>query len=102
MINIFKNEKYTISYIKVENTLYFRAKEVCKILEYSDTSQAVRLHVEEDDKIKFENLIKNYDDSVGPVTSTPLDYNDKQTIYINISGLFCLILGSKKPEAKLF
>ena len=33
---------------------------------------------------------------------SPLDYNKKNAIYINESGLFALIFGSKKKESKMF
>jgi hypothetical protein len=39
---------------------------------------------------------------LGPVSHTPLDANAKNSIFINESGLYSLILRSEKPEAKTF
>ena len=41
-------------------------------------------------------------DQVGGLSDSPLDYNNRNTIYIDQSGLYSLILRSEKPEAKIF
>ncbi len=69
---------------------------------YQDTVKAVRIHVDDEDKIKFENLLKTRCVSTGQEEQAPLDWNDKNTIYVNESGLYSLILRSNKPEAKPF
>ena len=97
MISCIENEFYHISYVKVDKQLYFRAKEVTQILEYQNTRQAVRVHVDESDKDTYDKLLE-----IGGLVDSPLCYNERNSIYINISGLFSLILGSKKQEANLF
>ena len=97
MISCIENEFYHISYVKVDKQLYFRAKEVTQILEYRNTRQAVRVHVDDSDKDTYDKLLE-----IGGLQNSPLAYNDRKSIYINISGLFSLILGSKKQESKLF
>ena len=91
MISCIENEFYHISYVKVDKQLYFRAKEVTQILEYQNTRQAVRVHVDESDKDTFDKLLE-----IGGLQNSPLCYNERNSVYINISGLFSLILGSKK------
>lgn len=64
----------------------FVAKDVCRVLEHRDTSKAVsRL----DDDEKGTNNVR-----------TP--YGDQNMLVINESGLYSLILTSRKPEAKRF
>ena len=55
---------------------------------YKDVKQAIRKHVDEDDKQKLENL--------RVVETTPLlNTYEKAQIFINESGLYSLILKSK-------
>ena len=62
-------------------------KDVAEILGYTDTDQAIRTHIDEEDK-----LTRKFDGS---------GQNRLMTI-INESGLYCLILSSKLPIAKKF
>ena len=62
---------------------------------YANTKQTVRVNVDEDDKKKLEELH-------GGNETLRLDSNEKNTIFINESGLYSLIMRSKKPEANLF
>jgi prophage antirepressor-like protein len=88
----FNNKK--VNYIIVKDDPWFRGKDIATILEYADTKQAIRVNVDTEDKQKLEKL--------RGVLNTPLDYNELNTTYINEAGLYSLILGSKKKEAKLF
>ena len=53
------------------------------------------MHVDEEDKQKLEDL-------GGTEMVLPLNANEKAQIFINESGLYSLILKSKKEEAKIF
>lgn len=90
---IFNNQKITII-LDDNNEPWFKAKDIALILEYTDTDQAIRKNIDEDDKQYMKDL--------RPVSHTALSYNEKNTIYINESGLYSLILSSKKEEAKKF
>ena len=96
----FKNEALnaTINTITVDGETWFRGKDVATALEYADTKRAIQKHVDEDDK---QTLYEITSKIRGDKTS-PLDHNEKETIYINESGLYSLIMRSKKPEAKVF
>ena len=51
----FSNAKLGIeltSYIDNKQNIWFQGKDVAKILGYSDTDQAIRKHVDEEDKYK--------------------------------------------------
>lgn len=66
---------------------WFVAKDVCGILGYANPSKAIADHVENEDKLNNETL-----SSLG----------QRGGWLINESGLYSLIFGSKKPEAKAF
>lgn len=72
---------------------YFNGKDVAKSLGYKDTTQAIRTHVDKEDMFLLEQCLD--------VKNTGVAFRGK-TILINQSGLFGLVLKSKKPEAKRF
>ena len=75
---------------------WFKAIDVAKALKYTDTNQAIRIHVSEDDKRTQGSF------NLNPVLTTGLHGNWKIAKYINESGLYCLIFGSDMEEAKVF
>ena len=84
-----KNIKYVID---KENKPWFKGKDVAILLDYENTDQAIRLHISENDKQKLEKI--------GPLPDRGLIFNDKESIYINVPGMFDLIFGSKKKKLK--
>ena len=89
-LQIFKNEELEmeIRTLIIEGEPYFVGKDVASVLGYAKPLNAIAKHVEEDDSLKW-GLI----DSLG---------RNQQTIVINESGLYSLILSSKLPQAKKF
>ena len=97
-----------VKYVYVKQQIYFKAKAIALTLGYTDTKSAIIDHVDYPDKITVEQIIG------GGVLPPPYKTNEQikieqlladediQTIFINESGLYSLILGSKKPEAKKF
>ncbi|MFM7982869.1 MAG: Bro-N domain-containing protein, partial [Candidatus Fonsibacter sp.] len=73
---------------------WFRGKDIAKLLDYADTKRAIAKSVSEYDRISLEELMGD--------PRSPIGYRDRTAIYINESGLYCLIFGSKKHEALLF
>ena len=72
---------------------WFSGKDIASILGYVNTSQAIIKNVDNEDKILLENT------TISPIDS----YNSKpHSVLINESGLYSLILKSKKSEAKQF
>lgn len=67
---------------------WFVGKDVAKILGYTKARNAMAQHVDEDDALK-----QGVTDSLGRI---------QETIVINESGLYSLILSSKLPSAKKF
>ena len=89
-IQIFENNEFgairTMS--NQQGEPLFCAKDVAVALGYTNTMKAVRDHVEEDDRTKC-SLI----DSLG---------REQKAIFINESGLYSLIMGSKLEGARRF
>ena len=99
---IFNFGDLNIDVIYIDNdNIYFKGKDVCKILEYKDTKQSINKIVDEKNKQTLENII-NITSISKSVFKTHLKGNQKNTIYINESGLYQLIMRSKKLEAKKF
>ena len=66
---------------------WFKGCEVASILGYSDKKQAIRKNVDIEDKMKLNELM-------GCINTTTLN-SQPHTIYINESGLYCLVIRSK-------
>lgn len=87
-LKVFSNPDFgTIRTIEQNGEPWFVGKDVAEVLGYSDTAQAIRKHVEEEDK--------------GVVEMTTPGGKQPLTI-INESGLYSLVLSSKLPTAKKF
>ena len=96
-LQIFDNELLSCkigTFINNDSEIYFRGKDVARFLGYSDTVSAIRDHIDDEDKNKLEELWGGISPSLTP--------NEKNTIYINESGLYTLVLRSAKEEAKYF
>ena len=88
-LQVFKNEEFgEIRTLEIDGEPYFVGKDVASVLGYAKPLNAISKHVDEDDSLK-RGLI----DSLG---------RTQQTIVINESGLYSLILSSKLPNAKKF
>ena len=86
----FKNEDLGLelkSYIDKQQNVWFRGKDVANILGYSDTNQAIRKHVD------------NEDQKSCPVETTG---QVRWCIFLNESGFYSLVLSSKLESAKKF
>ena len=76
--------------------IWVKGKEVAEYLKYQRPADAIKDHVDEENKMTFEKLLDFLGDSKSPI----LKKIDKQTIFINISGFFNLVRESKQPLAK--
>ncbi len=85
-----------ISCIVENGEAWFKAIDVAKALKYKDSDDAIRKHVSEDDKRQQCSFKLN------PGKTPGLQGNWKNAKYINESGLYCLIFGSKLEQAKAF
>ncbi|MED5050606.1 BRO family protein [Anoxybacillus rupiensis] len=83
MISYFKYESKEVRTVVVNGEIWFVAKDVCDVLEIKNPSDALK-RLDEDERSRF-NLGRQGETNV-----------------VNEAGLYSLILGSKKPEAKAF
>ena len=89
-IKIFENPQFgSIRSVMVDDEPWFVGRDVASVLGYKDTVNAIKVHVDDDDKQK------------GVAIHHPVAGTQKTNI-INESGLYSLILSSKLPSAKKF
>lgn len=87
-IKIFENQEFgKVRALEIDGKPYFAGKDVADILGYQNGSRDINRHVDEEDR----NKVMLFDGNQG-----------KETIIINESGLYSLILSSKMPNAKKF
>lgn len=87
-IQIFQNDEFgTIRTIEIDGEPWFVGKDVAEILGYKDTSDALKKHVDDEDK-----LTRRFADSG----------QNRDMYIINESGLYSLVISSKLPTAKKF
>lgn len=87
-IKVFNNERFgEVRTININGEPWFVGKDVADILGYQNGSRDINRHVEEEDRNKTMIFDGN---------------QNKETIVINESGLYSLILSSKLPAAKEF
>ncbi|WP_239613909.1 phage antirepressor [Cohnella mopanensis] len=87
LARVFNYEGAVFRTVSIEGEPWFVAKDICKILEVGNPSQALsRLDNDEKNTITLNEGIRG---------------NPNSTV-VNESGLYSLILGSRKPEARAF
>ena len=84
---LFNFQDKTIRTIIIDGQIWFCAKDVCQILAYKNSREALFKHVSFEDVTKRDTLTKGGRQALS---------------YVNESGLYCLIFGSKLPAAKAF
>ena len=87
-LKIFESPAFgSIRTVEIDSTPYFVGKDVAEVLGYTNTPKAIRDHVDEEDKLTEQIVLSG---------------QGRDTILINESGLYSLILSSKLPKAKEF
>ena len=117
--SLYKNDELNVEincFIDEKNEIWFRGKEIARILEYSNTRKAIIDHVHNDDKkiMDFKMKINSRGNETLPRAKShnsrgnetlPRAENLEKTFkcfFINESGFYSLILGSKQPKAREF
>lgn len=81
-VQVFKNEEFgSVRAIERNGEPWFIGKDMAEILGYTNTAKAIRDHVDDDDKLT-ERIV--------------LSGQNREAFLINESGLYSLILGSKR------
>ena len=87
-LKVFKSKEFgNLRSVEIDGDPWFVGKDVAEALGYTDTNQAIRKHVDDEDK-----LSRRFDGSG----------QRREMTIINESGLYSLILSSKLPSAKRF
>ena len=87
-LKIFENEQFgSIRTVEIDSTPYFVGKDVAEILGYERADNAIRNHVDDEDKLTHQISASG---------------QNRNMLIINESGLYSLILSSKLPKAKEF
>ena len=87
-LKIFEHPDFgKIRTVTIDDEPYLVGRDVADVLGYQNGSRDINRHVDEDDRRKVMIFDGN---------------QDKETIIINESGLYSLILGSKLPGARKF
>ncbi|MEE6030455.1 P22AR C-terminal domain-containing protein [Avibacterium paragallinarum] len=85
-LTIFNFEHFQIQTIIENNEIFFRATQLAELLEYSNPHKAIKDHVDPDDLTKREVI-----DTIR---------RKQRVLFVNESGMYSLVLGSKLPSAK--
>lgn len=87
-IEVFRNEQFgEVRVIEIEGTGWLVGKDVAERLGYKDTVNALKDHVDEEDKLTWQIATSG---------------QKRNMTVINESGLYSLVLSSKLPSAKAF
>ena len=86
--DIYKHEKFgDLRTVRIDGLPWFVGRDVAAALEYKDTVNALKSHVDDEDKARWQ------------ITT---QYGNKEAVFINESGLYSLILSSKMDKAREF
>ena len=92
----FYYEENEISVIKCRDKMWLRGKDIAKALGYKKNRNAIFKHVNDDDKSISEDI------RGGPQIGAPFKNEQGGSIFINESGLYSLIFGSRLDSARNF
>ena len=98
-IEIFKNQELgEVRTLFIDGECWFVGKDVAKCLGYTDTDQAIRKHVDLEDRkvLKYKASVE----TTAALWDNKNDFSDKTLI--DESGMYALIFGSKLESAKKF
>lgn len=102
-IQIFKNAEFgNVRLVEIDNEPWFVGKDVAEILGYSNTNKAIQVHVDNEDKF----IRSARGSEMGKLFSSVKEMQKKlgrqDNWFINESGVYSLVFGSKLPSAKKF
>ena len=89
-VQVFNSEKFgDLRMVEIDNEPWFVGKDVAEALGYANPRKALLDHIDLEDKIDGVTIR----DSIG---------RPQNPVFINESGVYALIFGSKLPDAKSF
>ena len=102
-LQIFKSNEFgQVRTIEINNEPYFVGKDVADILGYKNPNEAIQDHVDKEDKFirsaRGREMLKLF----SSVKDMQKELGRQDNWFINESGLYALVFGSKLPTAKKF
>ena len=96
ILTIFYHEETKLPVIKYKDEICIKSRTVADIFRYKNTIKSIHDHVDPEDKRRLSELgPKSKHNEALPSEKSPMKKNEKNTIYINGSGIYSLILHSK-------
>ena len=95
---VFKYGETELSVIKCKDDIWFRGKTLAEVLGYSNPLKAIHTHIDSEGKQEMLELLYKG----GAQNGHPFRNVQRETIYVNESGLYSLVLHSKLESAKEF
>ena len=92
--NLICGREVSLHSVLIGGAPWFRGNDIADSMDYANSHQAIRHHIDDEDRAPLKDLIKDSD-------ATPLKYNEGAQTFISEFGLYSLILGSRKPQAKI-
>ena len=89
-------ELFETGALTVDQNVWFKGNDIAVSLGYKRPHDAVRNHVDDEDKKTYEALVQ------GGVNLTPPSNQQPTEVYVNESGLYSLVMRSKTPSAHAF
>lgn len=98
----FKEQFGRVRTITEDEVVWFLAKDIAKALGYKNDRDAIRTHTSESDRktLSLRDCRESRQSNLRLLWENEMDKKDK--VFINESGLYCLIFGSKLPSAEDF
>ena len=84
--NIIHFNNNIIKYFYHNQDIYFKAKDIAEILGYSDFSQSIRKHIDNNDKINVKIILDILTNNKGPVENTGHNNLDSNIKPVNFTG----------------
>lgn len=101
-VQVFANPDFgQIRTVLIEGEPWFVGCEIAKVLGYSNSRDAMKKHIDTEDKQVIQRS-QNATFDLQKGQNAPFDLPTRGLTFINESGLYSLILSSKLPEAKKF
>ncbi len=95
-LQIFRADQhpFEVTTMTLDQVVWFKGSEVAACLGYARPNDAIRVHVDEEDRKTYAELMERYDETTYPSKQQP------HAVYVNESGLWSLVLRSQKEVAK--
>ena len=102
-LQIFKSPEFgTVRIVSLNDGPWFIGKDVAEILGYSNTNKAIQMHVDKEDKFLRSERGTELGKLFSTVKKMQEEMGRQDNWFINESGVYSLIFGSKLPNAKKF